>query len=90
MSYVISEHIATKYNNISVLSVTIVNSTVSKIVKRPWERFIEEQINQKMFFFILKPVRGEGASYSINYLWAKGSDSQSHLMPKCISSIVSK
>ena len=35
---------------ISLLSVTIVNSTVSKIVKRLWERFIEEQIDKKVVF----------------------------------------
>ena len=37
---------------ISLLSVTIVNSTVSKIVKRLWERFIDEQIDKKGVFYI--------------------------------------
>ena len=42
-------NIDTKY--ISVLSVTIVNSTVGKIVKRLWGKIYRKQINKKVFFF---------------------------------------
>lgn len=77
-------------NTISVLSVTIVTSTVSKIVKRLWERFIKVQIDKKVFLFRLKPVWREGASYSIYYLWAKGSDSQSHILCQNVSQVLSQ
>ena len=55
-------------NTISVFSVTIMNSTVSNIVKRLWERFIEEKIDKKVFYQEKKPVWREGTSYNINCL----------------------
>lgn len=45
ISYVISEHIVTKYN----FSI-VVNSTVSNIVKRLWERFIFKTKSTKKCF----------------------------------------